>query len=73
MAGSAKGRGIIDDTVPMMCTIEGIAKKEHVVSITSYAHGVASSKLATVGKNVHLFLLSVFIVAGLYHESAKRN
>ena len=32
MATKAKSKGIINDTTPLMCTIEGIAKKEHVVS-----------------------------------------
>ena len=58
MAGSTKGRGIIDDTVPMMCTIEGIAKKEHVVSMTSYAHGVAGSKLLLVKMCIYSCCLS---------------
>lgn len=31
MAAVPKGRKIVNDTTPMMCTIEGIAKKEHVV------------------------------------------
>ena len=31
MAVVPKGRKIVNDTTPMMCTIEGIAKKEHVV------------------------------------------
>ena len=33
MAAKAKSRGVINDTTPLMCTIEGIAKKEHVVSV----------------------------------------
>lgn len=31
MAVVPKGRKIVNDTTPMICTIEGIAKKEHVV------------------------------------------
>lgn len=31
MAAVPKGRKIVNDTTPMMCTIGGIAKKEHVV------------------------------------------
>ena len=31
MAVVPKGKKIVNDTTPMMCTIEGIAKKEHVV------------------------------------------
>lgn len=31
MAVVPKGKNIVNDTTPMMCTIEGIAKKEHVV------------------------------------------
>lgn len=32
MATKAKSKGIINDTTPLICTIEGIAKKVHVVS-----------------------------------------
>lgn len=31
MAAVPKGKAIVNDTTPMICTIEGIAKKEHVV------------------------------------------
>lgn len=31
MAVVPKGKKIVNDTTPMICTIEGIAKKEHVV------------------------------------------
>lgn len=31
MAAVPKGKTIVNDTTPMICTIEGIAKKEHVV------------------------------------------
>lgn len=33
MAVSPKRKGIIDDTTPMICNIEAIEKKEHVVRI----------------------------------------
>lgn len=31
MAVVPRGKNIVNDTTPVMCTIEGIAKKEHVV------------------------------------------
>ena len=38
MATKTKSKGIINDTTPLMCTIEGITKKEHVVSPLQWWH-----------------------------------
>lgn len=41
MAAKAKSRGVINDTTPLMCTIEGIAKKEHVDYIMKVQRGIS--------------------------------
>ncbi|CAH3018679.1 unnamed protein product [Porites evermanni] len=41
MATKAKSKGIINDTTPLMCTIEGIAKKEHVDYIMKVQRGIS--------------------------------
>ncbi|KAJ7336032.1 hypothetical protein OS493_013406 [Desmophyllum pertusum] len=40
MAVVPKGKTIVNDTTPMMCTIEGIAKKEHVDYIMKVQRGI---------------------------------
>ena len=80
MATKAKSKGIINDTTPLMCTIEGIAKKEHVVSPLQWWRKTYNNNIND--RSVHgseaftqlvSFCYSFFSYIGLYHESATWN
>lgn len=55
MAVVPKGKAIVNDTTPMICTIEGIAKKEHVVR-SKLTFTVLSVRLCDVNRYKRLTL-----------------
>jgi len=78
MAVVRKGKKIVNDTTPMTCTIEGIAKKEHVVRSK-----LVFTVLSVCMKDPKMYKCSELLlkvlcfsfgsVAGLYYESSTRN
>lgn len=74
MAAVPKGKAIVNDTTPMICTIEGIAKKEHVVR-SKLTFTVLSVRLMwrEPVQTSYTVCLSFGYVAGLYYEGATRN
>ena len=74
MAAVPKGKKIVNDTTPMMCTIEGIAKKEHVVRSKLVFTVLCVFEMYCSSEPLQNVLCFPFgYVAGLYYEGATGN
>lgn len=71
MAVVPRKRNAINDTTPMICTIQGIAKKDHVVRVTVQLADNASTYFPYI-RMLDIFSSLVYLV-GLHHESSKGN
>lgn len=71
MAVVPRKRNAINDTTPMICTIQGIAKKDHVVRVTVQLADNVSTYFPYI-RMLDMFSSLVYLV-GLHHESSKGN
>lgn len=72
MAVVPRKRNAINDTTPMICTIQGIAKKDHVVRVTVQLADNVSTYFDPCIRMLDIFSSLVYLV-GLHHESSKGN